>query len=153
MTPLVGKIPCTIDSKNRLMIPAEFRRILDQSGDAGKLYAVLHKDDILHLMPEAEFERQAGQIPQSRLPNAKQILFKRMFFSRSRVVEPDKQGRVVLPEEFVRKAKLGREVSVLGQGEHMEIHNRVDWEQFEETEDFNKLYDAMAEGEDNAVQS
>ncbi len=147
---LVGEFPCTIDSKNRLMIPAEFRRALDQSGSGSKLFAVLHKNDVLRLMPQEEFSDLVSRIPQSRLPSDDQIRFKRMFFRRSRELEPDKQGRIVLPEAFIGKAGLGREVSVLGQGGYMELHSRDTLADLDGTDEFNTLYDAMADAVDQA---
>jgi DNA-binding transcriptional regulator/RsmH inhibitor MraZ len=40
----------------------------------------------------------------------------------------DAQGRVVLPEKLLTRANLGKNVTIVGAGDHLVIRNREDWE-------------------------
>lgn len=128
MSLLVGEYDCNLDAKNRLMIPADFRREAGRGGAGGRWYAILHKSDRLLLMPEDEFARQADKIKPTLLPSDEQVDFVRQLFSRSQVIEPDKNGRVVLPEKLLARARLGRELTLVGLGRHVEVNNRADWQ-------------------------
>ena len=50
-------------------------------------------------------------------------------------VECDAQGRVVLPEDIMNRANLGREITLVGVQDHLELFTRSRWAEFRE-----KLY-------------
>lgn len=136
---LVGDYDCTLDAKNRLMIPAQFRRQADPE-TAARWYAILHVGDRLWLMPEAEFGRQVAKIRPTLLPKDEQLDFVRKLFARSRLLEPDKQGRVVLPEKLLAKAKLGRDVTLVGVGRHVEVRDRAQYQTELDSDDFDAAF-------------
>ncbi|MDD4888826.1 MAG: cell division/cell wall cluster transcriptional repressor MraZ [Phycisphaerae bacterium] len=127
MSLLVGEYECTLDAKNRLMVPADFRRELDRGNAGSRWYAILHLQDRLWLMPEDEFAREVAKIRPTLLPKDEQLDFVRALFSRSQVIEPDKQGRVVLPEKLLLRAKLGKDVTLVGMGRYVEVNDRAAW--------------------------
>jgi len=137
---LVGEYECSLDAKNRLMIPADFRREVDRDGLASRWYAILHLADRLWLMPADEFARQVEKIRPTLLPKDEQLDFVRKLFGRSRVIEPDKQGRVVLPENLLTKARLGREVTLVGMGRHIEVYDRQQWLAEQSADNFDELF-------------
>ena len=51
----------------------------------------------------------------------------RHFFSGAAQGELDKQGRVVIPAGLIEHAGLGREVTVAGVFDHLEIWDRATW--------------------------
>jgi MraZ protein len=51
----------------------------------------------------------------------------RHFFSGAAAGELDKQGRMVLPAPLLTAAGLGREVTVAGVYDHLEIWDRAAW--------------------------
>ena len=53
----------------------------------------------------------------------------RFFFSGASEVEPDRQGRVMIPAALIEHAGLGREVVVAGVRDHLEIWDRAKWRQ------------------------
>lgn len=135
---LVGQYDCTLDAKNRLMVPADFRRELDRSGGT-RWYAILHGGNRLWLMPEDEFAAQVQKIRPTLLPTPEQVEFVRKLFSRSQVIEPDKQGRIVLPEKLLRKAGLGGEVTLVGMGRYIELNDRARWQAEQAEDDFDDV--------------
>jgi MraZ protein len=54
-------------------------------------------------------------------------LLQRHFFGGASEDVPDKQGRVLLPAALIRHGKLAREVTVVGNNDHLEIWDRAAW--------------------------
>ena len=54
-------------------------------------------------------------------------MMQRFFFSGAAEVEPDKQGRVMVPAALVEAAKLTKDVVVAGVYDHLEIWDRATW--------------------------
>jgi MraZ protein len=128
---LLGEYEHTIDDKNRLTLPAKFRRafadgIVVTRGMDGCLYAYTPEDWREHV------ETRLGQLD----PLSKEArTMKRFFFSAAVEAEPDKQGRIVVPPALGAHAGLGREVVVAGVHDHLEIWDRAAWrEHLEEVE-------------------
>jgi DNA-binding transcriptional regulator/RsmH inhibitor MraZ len=48
-------------------------------------------------------------------------------------LEWDNQGRVVLSEKVLSRARLGKEVTLVGANEHLELWNRSAWVDFRES--------------------
>ena len=53
----------------------------------------------------------------------------RHFFAGAAQSDLDKQGRVVIPAGLIEQAGLGREVTVAGVFDHLEIWDRAKWRQ------------------------
>ena len=53
---------------------------------------------------------------------------KRFVFSSAATVEPDRQGRVLLPPHLVAHAGLDKEVVLAGVSDHLEIMYDIDYE-------------------------
>ena len=51
----------------------------------------------------------------------------RHFFVNATAGELDKQGRVVIPALLLEREGIGREVTVTGVGDHLEIWDRAKW--------------------------
>jgi MraZ protein len=51
-----------------------------------------------------------------------------LLFAMARVVKPDKQGRIVLPEKSMQRAAISDDVTLVGIFDHMEIWPRDAWE-------------------------
>ena len=122
MALLIGRYEYSLDPKNRLGIPPKFREALGAekgrglfltSGLEGCLYlflpsqwaALLHNDLQAFSLPDKEQERA----------------FKRKFFSEAVEVEPDAQGRVLIPQYLKEHAGLRSDVLVQGAGNRAEI--------------------------------
>jgi MraZ protein len=122
---LLGAHEHTLDDKNRLTLPAKFRAafaggVVVTRGMDGCLYAY-RRDDWDALVES----RLATLDPLSKEGRRMQ----RFFFSGAAEVEPDRQGRVMIPAALIEHAGLGREVVVAGVRDHLEIWDRAKWRQ------------------------
>ena len=120
---LVGEYEHTIDEKNRLTLPAKFRQTF---GDGVVLTRGL--DGCLFAYRRADWAR----LVESRLASLDPLRsetrqLQRHFFAGAAEDTPDKQGRVTMPAHLVAHAKLGREVTVVGVHDHLEIWDRAAW--------------------------
>ena len=124
-----------IDDKNRLAIPSQIRNVMNPQVDGTSFYLV-PEGRYLQLIPEKLFERLALQTPAGLMPSAEVAKVRRYVFSMSSRLEPDKQGRVMIPERFMADSKnrdplaqalLSREVTLVGASDRIELWNRADY--------------------------
>ncbi len=120
---LLGEYEHTIDDKNRLTLPAKFRRAFEDGGVVTR-----GLDGCLYAWPQAAWQ----QIVDSRLSTLDVLSqqgrrLHRHFFSGAAEAIPDRQGRVSIPSALIEHAKLGRDVVVAGVNDHLEIWDRANW--------------------------
>jgi MraZ protein len=120
---LVGEYEYTIDEKNRLTLPAKFRQTF---GDGVVLTRGL--DGCVFAYRRADWAR----LVESRLSALDPLRtetrqLQRHFFAGAAEDAPDRQGRVTMPAHLVKHARLGREVTVVGVHDHLEIWDRAAW--------------------------
>ena len=120
---LLGEYEHTIDDKNRLTLPAKFRRafvdgIVVTRGMDGCLYAFTRAD--WEGVVSGRFSTLDPLLKEGRR-------MQRFFFSAAAEGELDKQGRVMIPAALMQHANLGREVVVAGVYDHLEIWDRAKW--------------------------
>ena len=120
---LLGQYEHTIDDKNRLTLPARFRRVFVDG-----VVVTTGLDPCLNVYAPADwdrlvFDRLAALDPLSKEARRMQ----RFFFTGAVEAELDKQGRVMLPAALLEHAGLRREVVVAGVRDHLEIWDREAW--------------------------
>jgi len=119
----LGEFEHTIDEKNRLTLPARFRESF-----AGGGVVTRGMDGCLYVYTREEWgglvERRLGALD---LLSRDDRMMQRYFFSAAAELEPDKQGRIMVPPPLLRHAKLGRDVVVAGVYDHLEIWDRAAW--------------------------
>ncbi|HEU5216693.1 MAG TPA: division/cell wall cluster transcriptional repressor MraZ [Gaiellaceae bacterium] len=120
---LLGEYEHTIDDKNRLTLPAKFRRVFEDG-----IVVTRGLDGCLHAWPHDAWR----QLVDSRLSSLDLLSVQgrrlhRHFFSGASETAPDKQGRVSIPPALLTHAKLGRDVVVAGVNDHLEIWDRAAW--------------------------
>ncbi len=126
-----GTYEHTIDSKLRLAIPAEIREQLDEPRDGSCFYVCIGEGPTLCLYTQAAFTKRAEQLDDSEVDAEEVLEYERALFSLARRVEMDKQGRVRLPERLLKIADPGSRVVLVGVKDHLEIHNRDRWDDYE----------------------
>jgi len=123
-----------IDDKNRLAIPSPIRNAMDPDTDGNAFYLV-PEGRYLQLIPEKLFQRLAAQATAGLALTPEAAKVRRLVFAMASRLEPDKQGRVVIPDRFMADAKnrdpftesvLGREVTLVGANDRVELWNRQD---------------------------
>jgi MraZ protein len=120
----------SIDLKSRLQIPAPMRAVIcEERRRAGlpedkgvMLYVTLGEfPGTLSVLTEARFDELSQRIETEYMPGIESQRFELQFYSAISPVEMDKQGRIVLPDQLVKRAGLAGEVCVVGQKNRIEI--------------------------------
>ena len=121
----------TLDPKGRLSLPARHRRTAAQHGD--RLWVMPGFDECLVVLDDEAFNAYAERA--RALPgNAEDARrFERMLFRHTAPLEPDPQGRVLIPETLRREAGLEREVLILGANGRLELWNPERFRAYEQS--------------------
>ena len=114
-----------LDSKNRITIPARWRQ-----GEADEFFLIADRSGrFLKVMPTAEFRAVAERVANTPGIGAQdRQVFLRQFYSRSKQVISDKQGRLVVPVELCDSLNLRGEIFLVGAHDTFELWNRETWE-------------------------
>ena len=126
---LTGTYHRSLDEKQRLAVPKRLRNDLC-SNENSVLYAAPELEQALALYSTAEFQRRAEELVHSLPRHSTVRNYHRLYYSQAEQVEIDSQGRIRLPERLVSFAGLQQEVVLLGVHDHVEIWDRVRWQQF-----------------------
>jgi transcriptional regulator MraZ len=119
-----GEFRHAMDTKNRVTIPARWRR-----GEVDEFFAIPDLENgFLMMMPPEVMQEVAGRVDaDSRLSAQEKRRFIRQFYSRAQHLTTDRQGRLVLPEEYCRQLKLKQEVVLVGGHSRFEVWNPETW--------------------------
>lgn len=126
--PFTGHHEHVIDEKNRLAIPASIRSELDPVRDGKRFYVVPSgQPGPLLLYTESYFQRLSDRFENDLVRDENQLLLEQTLFPLAQVLDMDSAGRVSLPAEHLRIAGLGRDVTVAGCRDHIEIVDRAEF--------------------------
>ncbi len=117
---LMGEFNYSIDEKGRLNFPARFR---DRMGEDFTVAYWL--DNSLVAFPQDRWEAIAQSLVGKGFSKARDAQL--YLFTSAAPMQPDKQGRILLPQNLREYAKLEKEVTILGVGDHAEIWNTSAW--------------------------
>ena len=123
---LVGEYYHTLDSKNRLFIPAKHREIL------GENFMITRKvgEKCLATYSAEEWEKFSEKLTQ--FPDSVVNKLKRFLYSKTISVTPDAQGRVIIPAKLCELAELEKNAVIIGAGNHAEIWSAENWDKLDE---------------------
>ena len=133
---LYGEYQHNLDAKGRVTIPAKFREDL---GD--KFYVCKGLDKCLFVLSEEGWQKMMTGI--SALPAAQSTKLQRFFFAGAAEAEPDKQGRVLLPQSLRDYAGLSKETTVIGTGTRAEIWDTEAWNAYMASQSDDDIRDAL----------
>jgi MraZ protein len=119
---LIGEYQHNIDAKGRIIMPSRFREDL---GDGFILTKGL--DNCLFVYPKEEGAVLVERI--KALPLSKSRDLQRFLFAGAAEVEPDKQGRIVIPANLREYAGLDRDITVIGATPRAEIWDSLRWKE------------------------
>jgi MraZ protein len=125
---LHGEYEISIDDKNRFLIPAEIRKRMDPERDGTAFYLVIGQDRRPWIYTERFYESLSSDLPAELKPGLDRLAFDRRMYGTAALLEPDKQGRVLIPESTRKRTALDKEVTLVGVRDHLEIWNRPEWE-------------------------
>ncbi len=119
----------TIDPKGRLIIPARFRELLKAGGGDGVM--VTGMDKCLYAYTHEGWGKIENKILSLAEKSTEMRRFMRFFIGRACECNCDKQGRILIPPDLRRYAKLEKEIVLAGVVDHFEIWSRDKWEEEE----------------------
>ena len=119
----LGEFEHSIDDKSRLAVPARFRPALDDG-----LVITRGLDRCLVIWDSETWRAQAERVRTLNPWQADARRMQRHFFSGAVPAQPDKLGRIVIPQFLRTYAELEDEVVVVGLADRIEVWSRVAWE-------------------------
>lgn len=122
---MLGTYTPKIDAKGRMALPAKMRAQLGTG-----LVMARGQERCVYLLPAMEFRRIAMQIQRTSMGDKAARDYLRVFLSGAVDQDPDKQGRVLVPQMLRDYANLGSDIVVIGVGTRAEIWNREAWESY-----------------------
>ena len=119
---LYGEYNHNIDSKGRMNFPAKMREEL------GPVFVItLWQGNCLAAFTDSEWKRISDRIRQ--LPMSQSMDLVRYMFSNACSVEPDKQGRILIPQNLRDAVGLVKDVTVIGAMDRAEIWDTARWQE------------------------
>ena len=120
---LLGEYEHTLDDKNRLTLPAKFRREFEDGCVVSR-----GLDGCLHAWTPAGWANyRETTLSTLNLLSREGRQLHRYFISGATETTPDRQGRVIIPPTLIGHAKLDKDVVVAGANDHLEIWDRDAW--------------------------
>ncbi len=123
----VGTYQHTIDEKGRLTLPAKWRSEL-----ASGVVVTRGVEKCLFIFPQSTFELMAGEFEAQGFERADARAWARHFTGMAADAEPDKQGRIIIPQTLREFAGLDGEVTIVGVVSRIEVWNPKKHKEFEE---------------------
>ena len=101
----MGEYIHSIDAKGRVIVPSKFRELL---GD--HFIVTVGLDGCLWVFSDEEWEEFSSKLRSLPVANETARKFARHFLSGADEAEPDKQGRILIPQKLRNFAKLEKDV-------------------------------------------
>ena len=121
MTQFLGTHFGKLDRKGRISVPAPFRSALQRFGSDILILRPSHRLPCIEVHPESEFQRLTSGLQQLDAFSDQQDDLATALFTEAHALQPDGEGRLVLPEPLVAHAGLTDAVACLGLGSLFQI--------------------------------
>ena len=138
-----GEFEYSLDQKNRLIIPARFRKSLSDIND--KTFVLTRGlDNCLTLYPLNEWNNVEKQLGQLSTIKEKNRNFIRNVVRYATYLKYDRQGRIAMPSSLLSHAKIKKEVVLIGMIKKIEIWdvdtlNKTSYDNYTNSKDFEDL--------------
>jgi len=123
-----GENDLTIDDKNRLLVPADVRKRVDVAEHGNAFFVVIGLNRKLWFYPEKYYEYRLRMIEPELVPSDDRLAFMQLNFAMADRIEPDKAGRMLIPDKMLKRTGTEKEVVMAGVYDHLELHNRDEWD-------------------------
>lgn len=124
---LIGSFNFTLDAKNRVSIPAKFRKYLD-SENGSKIFINRGVSKCIEVYPADQWEVLMDRLKKLNQFNPKEAIFTRVFLQKASECSLDSQSRLLLPTSLIEYAGIEKDVFILGAIARVEIWNPVEYE-------------------------
>jgi MraZ protein len=125
---LIGEYESVLDDKSRLLIPADFRKEITEAREEKSLICRVGRNRVAWLVPENYYRELIAQRRTSIVPGEDEEKFNEAYYGMICRLSWDQQGRVVVPEKIIKRTNLGKNLTLVGAGDHLVLWNRDAWE-------------------------
>jgi MraZ protein len=116
-----------LDEKGRLTVPAKFREHLGE-----RFIVTVGLDGCLSGYPMEEWDKLTARLRELPVTSRDARAFQRLLLAGASEVEPDRQGRVLIPPRLREVAGIEDEAIVVGLNVRMEIWAPPRWRAYQE---------------------
>ena len=129
-----------LDDKNRLRIPAKFKKGLTGEDDANrKTYSFTRGlNGCIYVFPDEVLDELIDELSEEKLGDSSKASL--LFFSSVFPAEEDGQGRVVLPAKLKELAGIKKDIVTIGRGKRLEIWAAERYNAYIEGVDFDEEF-------------
>lgn len=117
---LIGEYFHNVDEKGRMNFPSKLREELGE-----KFYITRWLDDCLVVFSKEEWEIICDKIKTQSITRSRDV--QRFLFANAAQVEPDKQGRILIPQNLRESSGIKKDVAIIGVLNRAEIWDRERW--------------------------
>ncbi|MBR5507386.1 MAG: division/cell wall cluster transcriptional repressor MraZ [Clostridia bacterium] len=135
-----GEYQHTIDAKGRIIMPVKFREALGDS-----FFVTKGLDHNLLVFSRDEWQKFYEKLSTLPLANKNSRGFARLFLAGAIECETDKQGRILLTQPLKEYASLIKDVTVIGNGDKLEIWSTEKWNEYLDGIDTDQIADSLCE--------
>jgi len=129
MNEFVGTLPGKVDSKNRILIPADFRP--EGRGAAEQIaFRLSYQRPCIEAQSRASFDELRAAIARMPLLSEERDEMESAIIAETHLIRPDGESRIILPPDMMREAGFtpGTELALVGKGDRFEIWSRTGWD-------------------------
>ncbi len=134
----IGEYRHTFDAKNRISLPAKFRKELGAS-----VVVTRGLDHCLFIYPKAAWKKEAARIALHSTGGAAGRGLSRLMLAGASEADVDSAGRILVPDYLKAFASLSVKSVIAGVSDRVEIWDETAWEEY--TKSIERDADAFAE--------
>lgn len=133
----------SLDDKARLVLPAEFRRLLGEG-----VVMTLGQDRTISVHPKRDWAKVSSALQAARRSDPRARRITRMLYASASRQDLDRQGRISVPPNLREYAGLRKDVVVTGVGDRIEIWDAATYDAYftEGVEDVANLSESLGLG-------
>ena len=124
-TMYIGQYLHSLDTKNRLFLPAKFR-------DRNKEFIITRGlENCLYIYDREGWAKVLDKLENLSLPDkVQERAFKRALLSGAFEATTDAQGRILVPQHLKDYARITADITIVGVGSRLELWERLAWEEY-----------------------
>ena len=123
----LGEYDHSLDDRGRVTLPRKIRAEIEER----ELILAKGFDPCIFGFDKTSWEKEAAKHLESPVTDEGGRKLRRYLFSGAVKVEIDKLGRILLPAQLKEYASIGKDVVVIGAGDHFEVWSKARWEEYE----------------------
>lgn len=137
----IGQYQYNIDEKKRLILPAKYRKQLEEGA-----VVTIGYEGCLTIYPMSEYLRTQDNLRKMPMTSKDVRSYLRIFEGNASEAEFDKLGRIKLPAHLIKHAQLEKECVVVGLNSIIEVWSLKRWQEIEENgmESFEEIAEKLS---------